>query len=51
MFHVSLLKGYSDSRADRAEVSPAPVVFEPSSNQEFEVEHVMEHQHIAYNRI
>ena len=50
VFYISLLKGYDDSWADRAEVNPAPIVFEPGSNQEFEVEHIIEHRHVGRNR-
>ena len=50
VFHVSLLKGYDDSRADRAEVNPAPIVLEPSGDQEFEVEHIIGHRHVGCNR-
>ena len=50
VFHVSLLKGYNDSGADRAEVNPAPIVFEPSGDQDFEVEHIIEYQHVGRNR-
>ena len=50
LFHVSLLKGYDDSRDDRAEVNPAPIILEPSGNQEFEVEHIIGQQHVGHNR-
>ena len=50
VFHVSLLKGYDDSGADRAEVSPAPIVLEPSGDQEFEIEHIIEYQHVGHNK-
>ena len=50
VFHVSLLKGYNDSGADRAEVNPAPIVLEPSGDQEFEVEHIVGHRHVGRNR-
>ena len=50
VFYVSLLKGYDDSRADRAEVNPAPIVLEPSGDQEFELERIIEHQHVGHNR-
>ena len=50
IFHVSLLKGYDDSGADRAEVNPAPIVLEPSGDQEFEVEHIIKHWHIDHIR-
>ena len=50
MFHVSLLKGYDDSGADRAEVNPAPIVLKPSVDQEFEVECIIEHQHVGHNK-
>ena len=43
MFHVSLLKGCDDYGDYRAELNPAPIVFEPSSDQEFEAEHIIEH--------
>ena len=47
MFHVSLFKGYDDSRADRAKVNSAPTVLEPSGDQEFEVERIIEHRMLA----
>ena len=50
VFHVSLLKGYNDSRADRAEVNPDPIVLEPSGNQKFEVKRIIVHQHVGRNR-
>ena len=50
VFHVSLLKGYDNSGADRAEVSPAPKVLEPSGDQEFELKHIIEYQHVDHNR-
>ena len=50
MFNVSLLKGHDVSEADRAEVNPAPIVLEPSGDQEFEVEHIIKHQHVGHNR-
>ena len=50
IFHVSLLKGYDDSRADRAEVNPASIVLEPSGDQDFEVELIIGHQHVGHNR-
>ena len=50
VFHVSLLKGFNDSGADRAEVNPAPIVLEPSGNQEFEVGYIIEHWHVGHNR-
>ena len=50
VFHVSLLKGYNDSGADRAEVNPAPIVLEPSGDQEFEVERIIGHRHVGHNR-
>ena len=36
--------------ADRAGVNPAPIVLEPSGDQEFEVEHIIKHWHIGRNR-
>ena len=50
VFLVSLLKGCDDSRADREEVNPAPIVLEPSGDQEFEVEDIIKHQHFGRNR-
>ena len=50
VFHVSLLKGYDDSGADRAEVNPALIVLEPSGDQEFEVECIIGHWHVGRNR-
>ena len=50
VFCISLLKGYNDSRAGRAEVNPVPIVLKPSGNQDFEVEHIVGHQHIGCNR-
>ena len=50
VFHVSLLKGYDDSGADRSEVNPAPIVLKPSGDQEFEVEHIIEHWYVGCNR-
>ena len=50
VFHVSLLKGYNDSGADRAEVNPAPIVLEPSGDQEFEVERIVGHRHVGRNQ-
>ena len=50
MFHVSLLKGYDNSRADRAEFNPAPIVVEPGGNQEFEVECMVGRWHVGSNR-
>ena len=44
------LKGYDNSGADRAEVNPAPIVLEPGGDQEFEVEHIIEHQYVGHNR-
>ena len=40
---MSLLKDYNNSGADKAEVNPALVVFDPGGNQEFEVECILEH--------
>ena len=37
-----LLKGYENSRADRAEVNPALIVLKPGSDQEFEVDGIIE---------
>ena len=42
-------KGYDDSKANRAEVNPAPIVLEPGGGQDLEVEHIIEHQHIGCN--
>ena len=50
VFHVSLLKGYNDSGADRAEVNPAPIVLEPRGDQEFEVERIVGHRHVGRNQ-
>ena len=50
IFYVSLLKGYDDYGADRSEVNPAPIVLGPDGNQEFEVEHIIEHWHVGCNR-
>ena len=50
MFHVSLLKGYNNSGVDKAELNSATIVFELGSNREFEVEHILEHQHVGCNR-
>ena len=47
---MSLLKGYNDSGADRAEVNPAQIVLEPIGDQESEVEHIIGHWHIGHNR-
>ena len=50
VFHVSLLKGYNNFGADRAEVNPVPIVLKPGGNQEFEVKYIIEHKHIGCNR-
>ena len=50
VFHMSLLKDYDNYGADKAEVNPAPILFEPSGNQEFEVEQIIECRHISNNR-
>ena len=50
VFHVSLLKAYNDSGADRAEVNPGPIVLEPSGDQEFEVERIIGYRHVGHHR-
>ena len=50
VFHVSLLKGYNNSGADRAEINSAPIVLEPSGDQWFEVKCIIGHWHIGHNR-
>ena len=42
--------GYDDSGADRAEINPAPIVLKPGSEQEFEVECIIEFQYFGHNR-
>ena len=49
VFHVSLLKGYNDSGADRAEVNSAPIVLEPSGDHKFKVERIIEYRHVGHN--
>ena len=50
MFNVSLLKGYDDFEAGKAEVNPALVIIEPGINQDFEFEHILGHQHVGHSR-
>ena len=50
VFPVSLLKSYNNSGDNRAEANPDAVVLEPGSNQEFEVEHILEYKYVGCNR-
>ena len=47
---MSLLKGSDDSRSDIAEVNPSPIVLAPGSDQEFEAQYIIKHQHIGHNK-
>ena len=47
---MSLLESYNESRTDKIEVNPTPIVLKPGGNQEFEVECIIGYQYAGCNR-
>ena len=50
MFHVSLLKNYCNRGDNKSEFKPAAIVLEPGSEQEFEMERILEYWCFGHNR-